>query len=232
MKTPILDHRSKPELMAQFARMAAEYVPEWHYTGDPTDPGAALAELFGEMFSQTIDRFNAVPGKLYTEFLDLLGVKLPAVTSAEGLVQFFVHEGVEETVPVPAGSMLFALDESGDHIVYETERPISATPARLEAVYYADGKPASSSSWISPQSSPSSPRQAGRTCSATASPSPKTTCWPSKAPARSRSGSKATPASSRRGLPSVLPTPPSPPGPGPASRAPCRLTASAAKEIG
>ncbi|MBQ3076570.1 MAG: baseplate J/gp47 family protein [Clostridia bacterium] len=140
MKTPILDHRSKPELMAQFARMAAEYVPEWHYTGDPTDPGAALAELFGEMFSQTIDRFNAVPGKLYTEFLDLLGVKLPAVTSAEGLVQFFVHEGVEETVPVPAGSMLFALDESGDHIVYETERPISATPARLEAVYYADGE--------------------------------------------------------------------------------------------
>ena len=111
MKTPVLDNRTKAELMEQFARMAAEYVPEWHYTGDTSDPGAALAELFGEMFSQTVDRFNAVPGKLYTEFLDLLGVRLPAVTPAEGLVQFTVHAGVEDTVPVPGGSMLFAQDE-------------------------------------------------------------------------------------------------------------------------
>jgi len=140
MKAPILDNRTKAELMEQFARMAAEYVPEWYYTGDTSDPGAALAELFCEMFSQTIDRFNAVPGKLYTEFLSLLGVKVPAVTSAEGLVQFQVHEGVEDTVPVPAGSMLFAQDEAGDHIVYETERSIAATPAQLEAVYYADGE--------------------------------------------------------------------------------------------
>ena len=140
MKTPILDNRTKAELMEQFARMAAEYVPEWYYTGDTSDPGAALAELFGEMFSQTVDRFNAVPGKLYTEFLSLLGVQMPAVTPAEGLVQFTVHEGVEDTVQVPAGSMLYARDEEGDHIVYETERSIAATPAQLEAVYFADGE--------------------------------------------------------------------------------------------
>lgn len=140
MKTPILDNRTKAELMEQFARMAAEYVPEWHYTGDTSDPGAALAELFGEMFCQTIDRFNDVPGKLYTEFLNLLGVQIPAVTPAEGLVQFQVHEGVEGTVPVPIGSMLFAQDETGDHIVYETDRSIAATPAQLSAVYYADGE--------------------------------------------------------------------------------------------
>ena len=140
MKTPVLDNRTKAELMEQFARLAAEYVPEWHYTGDTSDPGGALAELFGEMFYQTVDRFNAVPDKLYTEFLNLLGVRAPAVTPAEGLVQFRVHEGVEDTVAVPVGSLLFAQDEAGDHIVYETERSIAATPARLEGVYYADGE--------------------------------------------------------------------------------------------
>lgn len=139
MKTPTLDNRTKAELMEQFARMAAEYVPEWHYTGDTTDPGGALAELFGEMFSQTVDRFNGVPHRLYTEFLRLLGVRAPALTPAQGLVQFRVHEGVEEEVPVPAGSLLFAREESGAYIVYETERAISATPARLSGLYYADG---------------------------------------------------------------------------------------------
>lgn len=140
MKTPILDNRTREQLMEQFARMAAEYVPEWNYTGDTSDPGAALAELFGEMFYQTVDRFNAVPDKLYTEFLNLLGVQSPTVTPAEGLVQFQVHDGVEDTVSIPAGSLLFAEDEEEEHITYETERFISATPARLEAVYFADGE--------------------------------------------------------------------------------------------
>lgn len=140
MKTPILDNRTKAEIMEQIARLAAEYVPEWNYTGDTSDPGAALAELFGEMFYQTVDRFNAVPQKLYTELLNLLGVQVLPVTSAAGLVQFKVHQGVEETVPVPAGSMLYASDEQDENIVYETERSIAATPAQLEAVYYADSR--------------------------------------------------------------------------------------------
>lgn len=140
MRTPILDNRTKAEVMEQIAQLAAEYVPEWNYTGNTADPGAALAELFGEMYYQTVDRFNAVPQKLYTEFLNLLGVEAPPVTPAAGLVQFHVHQGVEETVPVPAGSLLYARDEDDGHIVYETERAIVATPAQLEAVYYVDAQ--------------------------------------------------------------------------------------------
>lgn len=140
MKTPILDNRTKTEIMEQIARLAAEYVPEWRGAGDPADPGAALAELFGEMFCQTVDRFNAVPQKLYTEFLNLLGVRAPPATPAAGLVRFQVCQGVEEAVPVPAGSLLYARDDEDGHIVYETRRAIEATPARLEAVYYVDAQ--------------------------------------------------------------------------------------------
>ncbi len=140
MNTPILDNRTKAQVMEQIARLAAEYVPEWTFSDSTEDPGAALAKLFGEMFFQTVDRFNAVPQKLYTEFLNLLGVDAPPVTPAAGLVQFQVHEGVDDTVPIPARSMLYAEDENGDQIVYETRNAIEATPAQLEAVYYVDAR--------------------------------------------------------------------------------------------
>ena len=124
--------------MASIARRAAEYVPEWRYDGDASDPGAALAALFGELFYQTVDRYNALPQKTYTEFLNLLGVQMPPPTPASGFLQFGVHDVIDRPVPVPEGTGVFAADENGDNIVFETERRVEATPARLKAVFYAD----------------------------------------------------------------------------------------------
>lgn len=138
MKTPILDSRSKADIMAQLSRRAAEYLPEWHYDGDPSDPAAALAELFGEMFSQTVDRFNRMPQKMYTEFLNLLGVERGVQIPAAGVLQFRVHEGVEQKVTIPGGTMVYAQDEKDENIVYTTVRTIEATPAKLEDVWFAD----------------------------------------------------------------------------------------------
>ncbi|MGN0706433.1 MAG: baseplate J/gp47 family protein [Faecalibacterium sp.] len=137
MKVPILDTRSKAQIMEQFARLAAGYLSEWHYDGDPSDPAAALGELFGEMFYQTVDRFNAVPQKLHTEFLNLLGVERGPQHPAAGVIQFQVHEGVEERVTIPGGTMVYAQDEKDENIVYETVRTIEATPARLEDIWFS-----------------------------------------------------------------------------------------------
>ena len=49
--------------------------------------------------------------------------------------RFTVHETVEEPVAVPAGTQVFTPDGQGDNIVYETERAIEATPARLLDIY-------------------------------------------------------------------------------------------------
>ena len=138
MKAPILDSRTKADIMAQFSRRAAEYLPEWHYGGDTADdPAAALAELFGEMFYQTVDRFNAVPPKMYTEFLELLGVEQGTQIPAAGVLQFKVHEGVEQKVAIPGGTMVYAQDEKEENVVYTTTRSIEATPARLESVWFS-----------------------------------------------------------------------------------------------
>ena len=44
--------------MDQLAAHARSYTPEWRYDGDREDPGAALAEVFGDMFYQTVDRMT------------------------------------------------------------------------------------------------------------------------------------------------------------------------------
>lgn len=140
MNKPILDKRSKADLMALIARRAGEYVPQWRYDqGDEADPGAAIAALFGDLFFQSIDRFNLLPQKHYTEFLNLLGVPSPKVTPACGLVQFTAG-GTGEPVPVPAGTQIFATAQTEDDedIIFTTDRKIEVTTASLEDVYYVD----------------------------------------------------------------------------------------------
>ena len=65
--TPILDPRSREDILAQVVDHARSYTPEWRCDGAEDDPGAALAALFCDMFYQTVDRFNSVPGKLRTD---------------------------------------------------------------------------------------------------------------------------------------------------------------------
>lgn len=140
MTKPVLDSRDREAIMAQLAARARAYTPQWRYERAEDDPGAALAELFGEMHYQTVDRFNSVPEKLHTEFLNLTGFRMPDPVSASGLIQFTAHDTVEEPVPVPQGTQLFTEDEEGEHVVYATRRRIEATPARLQALYYVDAR--------------------------------------------------------------------------------------------
>lgn len=138
--TPILDPRSREDILAQVVDHARSYTPEWRCDGAEDDPGAALAALFCDMFYQTVDRFNSVPGKLRTEFLNLTGFQMPDPSPAEGILQFAAHETADGPVPVPEGTQVFTRDEEDENVVYETERRIEATAARLTDIFYADAR--------------------------------------------------------------------------------------------
>lgn len=136
--TPILDPRQRADIMAQLAAHAREYTPEWRYEGAQDDPGAALAELFGDMFYQTVDRLNSVPEKLYTEFLNLTGFQMPAPAPATGLMRFNAHNTMEEPVPVPEGTQVFVEGHDGENVVYATKRRIESTSARLQELFFVE----------------------------------------------------------------------------------------------
>ncbi|GHU57920.1 hypothetical protein FACS1894133_1710 [Clostridia bacterium] len=137
MKTPILDKRDKNQIIAQLSQRIKEYTPEWNYVRGDSDPGAAIVELFSEMFYQTIERFNQLPHKYYTEFLNILGVKPAGATSAEGFVQFTVGGIPDAPVAVPARTEVFA-KSAENNIVYATKHRIDVTGAQIEDIYYVD----------------------------------------------------------------------------------------------
>ena len=134
----MLDPRQRPDIMEELSAHAREYTPEWRYEGAQDDPGSALAELFGDMFYQMVDRFNSVPEKLYTEFLNLTGFQMPDPAPAAGLMRFTAHETVEGPVPVPVGTQVFAEGEDGENVVYATRHRIESTPAQLKEVFFVD----------------------------------------------------------------------------------------------
>lgn len=138
MNRPILDPRELEDLRRQVKGLAESYTPEWRLESTEDDPGAALAELFCTMFHQTVERMNELPAKLYTEFLREIGFEEPGPVPARGTMCFTPHDTVEEPVSVPAGTQVFASDEEGENIVYETQRSIQATSAQLLDIYYAD----------------------------------------------------------------------------------------------
>ena len=139
MNKPILDNRTLNDVRSEVAYLARSYTPEWHYGSPEEDPGAALAELFSTMFHEIIDRRNALPEKMYLEFLNIIGYQEPGPAPARGTMRFTPYDGAEEPVTVPGGTRVFTPDEAGENIVYETSRTIQATAARLEDVYFADG---------------------------------------------------------------------------------------------
>ena len=139
MKKPILDSRTEADVLEQLRIRAASYTPEWRCDGDPSDPGMALATVFSEMYTHTLDRFNSLPQKFYIEFLNQLGVTEPDVASAGGYVRFDVHSAAENAVVVPEHTLVSASgEEKEESILFETEARIEATPARLADIYYCD----------------------------------------------------------------------------------------------
>lgn len=138
MNRPLLDPRTPEELREQLHALARSYTPEWRYEGTENDPGAALAELFLDMYEQSVNRFNALPEKLFVEFLNIIGFREPGPMPASGTVCFETQDNAEEPFTVASGTQLFTPDEEGENIVFETERTIQVSPALLKDIYFVD----------------------------------------------------------------------------------------------
>lgn len=142
MITPKLDSRRVSDIIAEIKRKSESYTPEWRFDPERPDGGAALAQIFSEMFFETIDRYNRFPDKCYLEFLNMLGVSAGAVSPAVGMVSAEMVDGVQQNVYIKKGTRLFT-DISGDdgediRVVFETASGFYAVPAEIKAIYMTD----------------------------------------------------------------------------------------------
>ncbi|MBP1543658.1 MAG: hypothetical protein J6A16_06150 [Oscillospiraceae bacterium] len=139
MNTPKLDSRSVEDILALIKKKSEFYTPEWMLDPDDPDGGAALAQLFAEMFHGTIDRYNRFPDKCYLEFLNMIGVCAKSVSPSVGMAAADLVDGAQTNVFIKSGTQLFtdiSDEENGDkRVVYETVSGMFATPAELKSIY-------------------------------------------------------------------------------------------------
>ncbi|RAV09237.1 putative baseplate assembly protein [Paenibacillus contaminans] len=134
MLPPKIDRRDAKALIQQMKEMAPFYTPEWRFTPEDPDPGTALFLLFADMYQDNIQRLNRVPYKNFVAFLNMLNVSQLPARPARAQVTFRLSEGVRDPVWVASGTQLSAAEEDGE-IVFETERGVMLTPAKLVSLY-------------------------------------------------------------------------------------------------
>ncbi|WP_419694221.1 putative baseplate assembly protein [Mesorhizobium muleiense] len=136
--------RPHPERRADVVRElldgASAYTPDWtnHREGDA---GYALTLLFGELSEPILQRLNRLPEKSFVEFLSAAGISPLPQQSARVMLTFGADQGAPGSVQVPRGfqASVTAADGSGQTVVFETERMVSAAAVTIEAAFRKTG---------------------------------------------------------------------------------------------
>jgi baseplate J-like protein len=132
--SPKLDTRDSEAILQQARALAPHYVPEWDAAPD-TGAGATLLKIAARLLEGIIRRLNEVPLKHFIAFLESIGIKLLPALPARAPLTFFLSKGAKEAVVIPAGSQVAAkVPGDPDPVIFETEKSILATPAKLQAI--------------------------------------------------------------------------------------------------
>lgn len=122
------------EITTQLKKRAAAYTPEWRFDRENPDGGTALAVIFGELFADTIKKYNQLPRKHMIEFFNCAGTSLNTSQPARGYVVFrLVNQDVEGT-EVRKGTGLLAEggNEGQPDISFETQNDLFVTPVSIQ----------------------------------------------------------------------------------------------------
>ncbi|NEO78190.1 putative baseplate assembly protein [Moorena sp. SIO4G3] len=114
-----------------------------HYTGK-TQPvqgtSPAIVNIFARFAEIIIERLNQVPDKNFLAFLDLLGASRLPPQPARVPLTFSLAAGTIVDAVVPKGTQVAAPPAEGeqDPVIFETERELVVTAAKLDSVFVRD----------------------------------------------------------------------------------------------
>lgn len=139
LPAPNLDDRRFQDIVDEAKRLIPRYCPEWT-NHNLSDPGVALIELFAWMTDMFLYRLNQVPDRLYTKFLDLVGLELfPPQAAATGLT-FWLSAPEAEPVTVPAATEVATAPEAGSEpVVFVTDHDLHIAQPELFALLTSSG---------------------------------------------------------------------------------------------
>ncbi|MEJ2454135.1 MAG: putative baseplate assembly protein [Candidatus Thiodiazotropha sp.] len=139
---PVIDDRRYDDIVAEMRTRIARYTPEWQPVWsdvNDSDPGITLVQLFAWLSEMLLYRMGKVPELNYLKFLQLLGIELNPAQPAQAEISFpVVTTHPQQSVTIPSGTQV-AADSGGTPVMFETERPLIALNAELDAVQSFDG---------------------------------------------------------------------------------------------
>ena len=138
LPTPQLDDRRFQDIVDQAKSLIPQYCPEWT-DHNVSDPGVALIELFAWMTDMLLYRVNQVPDKMYTTFLELIGVRLAPPRAARAPVTFYLSAAQSADVVIPEDTEIATIrTETSPAIVFSTERSATIRRPQLAGAFTRD----------------------------------------------------------------------------------------------
>jgi predicted phage baseplate assembly protein len=131
LPAPNLDDRTFQDIVDETKRLIPRYCPEWT-NHNLSDPGVALIELFAWMSEMVLFRLNQVPDRLYTKFLDLVGIQPFPPSVARVDLTFWLSGPRDTPVVVPAGTEVSTSGGlPGEAVVFSTCADLVMSPPQL-----------------------------------------------------------------------------------------------------
>jgi predicted phage baseplate assembly protein len=134
LPAPNLDDRQFQDIVDEAKRLIPRYCPEWT-NHNLSDPGVALIELFAWMSEMILFRLNQVPDRLYTKFLDMVGIQPFPPSVARTDMTFWLSAVLEHAVTVPSGTEVSTPSGAPGEadVVFSTSEDLVIAPPRLSA---------------------------------------------------------------------------------------------------
>jgi predicted phage baseplate assembly protein len=133
LPTPSLDDRAFQDIVDEAKRLIPHYCPEWT-NHNVSDPGVALIELFAWMSEMVLYRVNQVPDRLYSHFLNLVGIEPFPPSVARADLTFWLSAVLDVPVVVPVATEVATAVADGDaEVVFSTTEDLVIAPPRLDA---------------------------------------------------------------------------------------------------
>jgi predicted phage baseplate assembly protein len=135
---PNLDNQIFTDLFEESRALIPRYAPEWT-DHNFSDPGITLIDLLAWLSEMQIYRLNRVTDKIGLKYLNLLGIEPRSVIPARAEVTFSMMASDQESVMVPNGTRLTAVEAStGNRISFETDEDLEVADLTLQSVLTYD----------------------------------------------------------------------------------------------
>ena len=134
--------QSAEDIENRIEELRKSYTPEWKFDRDNPDAGSVIAQIYAREMEENNRLMSQMPERYHMEFVNMLDSTLRPAQPAASMVIFNMDGGTIAGTQIPKGTRLSAESDKSDSgfVVFETERSLYVTGARIRAAFQTDSE--------------------------------------------------------------------------------------------